>query len=316
MNVNQLKKEFAKKGYAVKLASEIIEDKKIKTAIFPLDYVLSGGISQCEGGHRIEFWGGESTGKTTFALKVIAQYQKLGKTCIFIDAEDSYDPTWGAMLGIDNSKLVVIKPTSLEEFGDMVTVLIPQVDIIVIDSIVSLPSEVEMDRDTNQPTMAIGARVNALITRKIYNVLGDKNTTLIFINQMREKVGVMYGSPLTSGGGRALKHMYNTRIEFRLGKPIDEGTGDNKERIGYEINLRCIKNKRGKPFKQAQVNLYFDGTIDNNKALFYAGLKYTIIEKTGSSYIYKDTKIVGKDTFIEQFKDWKKLEKDIWLKIK
>jgi len=305
-------KELQKQGYNVKKASEVIEEPKIRSGIFPLDYLLSGGISQCEGGHRIEFWGGESTGKTTFCLHIIKQYQKLGKTCVFVDAENSYDATWAEMIGIDNEKIVVIKPENLEQFGDMITTLIEQVDLVVVDSIVSLIPEGEVDRDTNQPTMALQARINALITRKIYNAIGSRLTTMIFINQMREKVGVVYGSPNTSGGGRALKHMYNTRIEFRVGKPIDEGTGDDKERIGYEVNLKCIKNKKGKPFRATSVDLKFDGSIDNKKALFFAGLKYNVIDKVKTSYVYGETKVLGKENFIEEFKDWEKLEEDIF----
>jgi len=315
MSVSQLQKELLKKGYNVKFASEIIDESKIKTGIFTLDYVLSGGIVQCEGGHRIEFWGNESSGKTSFSLHIIKKFQSLGKNCVFIDAEDSYDKTWASLLGVDNEKLTVIKPTSLELFGDMATLLVPQVDLIVIDSIVSLIPESEMERDTNSPTMALSARINALITRKIYNVLANRTTTMIFINQLREKLSP-YGNPYVSGGGHALKHFYNTRIEFKTGKPIDTGTGDNKERLGYEINLKCIKNKKGKPFRTGVIELYFDGSLDNNKSIFFAGLKNGIIEKSGNSYVFGETKIVGKDNFIEQFTDWDKLEEEIWKVIK
>jgi len=313
--IERLQKDLLKQGYNVKKASEVTEEAKIKTNIFPIDYLLSGGISQCEGGHRIEFWGAESTGKTTFALHIIKQFQKKGKICVFVDAEDSFDRTWGSVVGLDDEKLIVIKPKNLEELGDMLGVLIPQVDLIVIDSIVSLPAEAELERDTNEPTMAIAARVNALITRKIYNTLANRNTVLIFINQMREKLGVMYGSPNTSGGGHALKHLYNTRIEFKVGKPIDIETEEDKERVGYEINLRCIKNKKGVPFKTSVVNLYFNGTIDNNTALFYAGIKYLAIEKSGNTYTFGKTKVVGKDNFLAEFKDWVDLEKEIWKNI-
>jgi len=315
MSVSQLQKELLKKGYNVKFASEIIDESKIKTGIFTLDYVLSGGIVQCEGGHRIEFWGNESSGKTSFSLHIIKKFQSLGKNCVFIDAEDSYDKTWASLLGVDNEKLTVIKPTSLEQFGDMATLLVPQEDLIVIDSIVSLIPESEMERDTNSPTMALSARINALITRKIYNVLANRTTTMIFINQLREKLSP-YGNPYVSGGGHALKHFYNTRIEFKTGKPIDTGTGDNKERLGYEINLKCIKNKKGKPFRTGVIELYFDGSLDNNKSIFFAGLKNGIIEKSGNSYVFGETKIVGKDNFIEQFTDWDKLEEEIWKVIK
>jgi len=310
-----LQKELVKQGYNIKKASEVIDLPKLRTGIFALDDLLSGGISQCEGGHRIEFWGGESTGKTTFCLHIIKAYQKLGKACVFVDAEDSFDATWATMIGVDLDNLLILKPFTLEELGDMLSTLVKTVDLVIIDSIVSMIPEPEIERKTNEPTMALQARINSLISKKLYHALTDELTTVIFINQMRQKVGVMYGSPDTSGGGKALLHLYNTRVQFRSGKPIDEGTGDNKERIGHEIHMKCIKNKRGIPYKTTSLDLYIDGRIDNKKSLFYAGLKHGIIERTGNNYSFGEDKILGKDNFLEQFKEWDKLEKKIWEKL-
>lgn len=306
------------KNYNVQKASEIKREEPIRTGVFPLDYVLSGGIYQGEGGHRIEFFGAESSGKTTFALHIIKKYQELGKTCVFLDAENSYDTTWAEIIGVDNDNLIVIHPTSLEEAGDIFTKLTPEVDLIVIDSIVSLIPEEEIDRDTNQPTMALGARINALITRKLYKALVGKKTTLIFINQLREKVGQLYGNPHTTGGGRALKHFYHTRVEFRAGKPIDIGSGDKKERIGVEINLHTVKNKKGKPHNRAIIDFFFDGKLDNKKSVFFSGLKYGVIELSGKTYTYKDKKAIGKEKAMEMLtnKDLEKIQEEIWKRIK
>jgi len=306
------------KNYIVHKAKDFKEDPKIRTEIFGLDYVLSGGIHQCLGGHRIEFFGAESTGKSTFALKVIAQYQKLGKVCVYMDGEHSYDPDWAEICGIDNDNLLIVNPNNLQEAGDLYVKLIPEADLIVTDSIVSLIPEEEIERDTNEPTMALQARINSLITRKIYKTISNRKTTMIFINQLREKVGQLYGNPYTTGGGRALKHMYNTRIEFRNGKPIDIGSGDKKERIGYEINMKAIKNKKGTPYKKAVVDFYFTGNIDNCKSLFFAGIKYGVVELSGKTYTFKDKKAVGKDNFIKELtdKDYKKIEEELWKRMK
>jgi len=315
--LDKLLKEL-EKNYNAKKANKIVEDEIIRTGIYALDYVLSGGIHQCEGGHRIEFLGAESSGKTTFALHIIKKYQELGKTCVFIDAENSYDKEWAEIVGVDNDNLLVIKPTSLEETGDLFVRLIPEADLIVVDSIVGLIPEEEIDRDTNQPTMGLQARINSLITRKIYKAISNQKTTLIFINQLREKIGVMYGNPYTTGGGRALKHMYNTRIEFRAGKPIEVGSGDKKERIGVEVNLKCSKNKKGVPQRKAVMDFYFTGNIDNKKSLFFSAIKYGIINLSGKTYTYKKKKTVGKDKAMEMLTDadYKAIEEKIWTRQK
>lgn len=299
------------KNYTVHKAKDLKVEAKTRTGVYALDYVLSGGISEGLGGHRLEFFGAESSCKTTFALLVIKQYQKLGKTCILIDGENSYDSDWAEILGVDNDKLIIVNPNSLEEMGDMLTEIIPETDLIVIDSIVSLIPENEIDRDTNEPTMALQARINALITRKMYKAIADQKTTMIFINQMREKLGG-YGNPYTTGGGRALKHFYNTRIEFRAGKPIDVGSGDKKERIGIEINLKGVKNKKGKPYRTAVVDFYYNGELDNKKCLFFSGIKLGVIQLSGKTYTYGDLKVVGKDNFLAQFEKWEELENKIW----
>jgi len=327
-DISNLIKELQKSNYNVKRGSEIEKDDIIRTDIFALDYVLGGGIPVGEGGWRAEFFGPESSCKTTFALLIIAKYQKLGKTCVFIDAENSYDAQWGEILGIDNKELVVIKPGSLEEMGDTIINIIPKVDMIVIDSIVSLLPENVIERETNQPTMASSARVNAVICGKIYSAINKYKTSMIFINQMREKVGVMYGSPNTTSGGHALKHLYNFRLEFRTGKPIEAGISENetvsdekiekKEKIGIEINLTNKKNKKGKPYLKAVCDFYFTGYIDNKKSVLYAGIKYNIINLSGKTYTYKNIKAVGKDAFMALVTDdiCKDISADIWKRLK
>ena len=308
--LDQIQKELVRAGYIIKRASELSKEAKIPTGVFALDWVLDGGISIAEGGHRIEFFGSESCGKTTFALQVIKKFQELGKKCAFVDAEQSYDKEWGEKQGIDNDNLLLIYPDTLEQLGDILVKTIPQVDLLVIDSIVGMIPEGEAERDTAEAQMALSSRVNSLITRKIYHATTGRNTTIIFINQIREKVGVMYGSPMTTGGGHALKHMYNTRIEFKVGKPIDE----NDERIGLELKLNCVKNKRGKAYRKAEIDFYTNGHLDNAKSLYYAGIKFAVIQRNGNTYEFKDVKAVGESKFMEamQPKDWVELETEIW----
>lgn len=309
-DISRLQKELIKDGYMIKLASELSKEAKIRTGVFGLDYVLDGGISSAEGGHRIEFFGAESCGKTTFALYIIKKFQELGKTCAFIDAEQSYDKEWGEKLGIDNQKLLIIYPDTLEQLGNILVKIMPNVDLIVIDSIVSLIPSGEADRDTEEAQMALSARVNSLITRKIYHASAGHNTTMIFINQLREKVGVMYGNPNTTSGGHALKHMYNTRIEFKVGKPIEE----KEERIGLELKLNCVKNKRGKAYRKTEIDFYINGYLDNKKSLLFAGIKFGIITRTGNTYEFNSKKAVGQEKFVEVLEenDWKRLEEEIW----
>lgn len=302
------------KNYNVKKAGDIEKDEVISTGLFPLDYVLSGGIHICEGGHRIEFFGAESSCKSTFALHIIKKFQQEGKVCVYMDAENSYDKEWAKTIGVDNESLIIVKPTSLEQAGDLFVKLIPQVDLIVVDSIVSMIPEEESNRDTNQPTMGLTARVNALICKKIYESISKHKTTLIFINQLREKIGVMYGSPYTTGGGHAIKHMYNTRIEFKAGEPIEE----NKERIGFNIKLKCVKNKKGTPYRVAEIPFKFTGELNNKLTLLMAGIRYDIITRKGAYYMYEDVKSQGQEKFFVEMKEtqWKAVEKELWKRLK
>ncbi len=312
--IEQLQKELNKAGFLIKRASELHKEPKLRTGVFAFDFVIDGGISLSEGGHRIELFGAESSGKTTFALYIIKKFQEQGKLCAFIDAEKSYDKDWGEQLGIKNEDLLIIYPETLEQAGDLFMEIIPKVDLVVIDSVTSLIPIGEAERETEKVQMALSARVNSLITRKIYSALGDKLVTMIFINQLREKVGVMYGNPYTTPGGHALKHMYNTRVQFRAGKPIEV----EKERVGIEIFLNCVKNKKGKPFRKTSVDFYLNGHIDNNKSLFFAGLQFNIIERAGNTYKFGEKEGVGKDNFIATLtdKDWKKIEIEIWKRLK
>jgi len=313
---NLLKKY--EKGYTVQKGSEIVVEPKIRTKIFGFDYVLDGGISQQVGGHKIEIYGEESSGKTAIALMTIGQYQKLGKVCAFINAENSYDPEWAQILGVKNEDLLVVTPDTLENAGNLLIEMVADVDLIVIDSIIALVPEAEVGRDLADKTMASQASVNAPMCRKLNRKIAKYKTTIIFINQLREKVGQRYGNPETTSGGRALRHFYDTRIRFKQGKPIDVGSGDKKERIGFEIDVWTKKNKKGKPYKRAVMDFYFTGELDNKKSLLFSAVKYGIIERAGAWYTYGEIREQGQEKLVVKLteKDWDTIECEIWSRIK
>jgi recombination protein RecA len=176
-----------------------------------------------------------------------------------------------------------------------------------------LPAE-ELEGTLEDKHMASQAKINAPFCRKLLQSYKDAKTVIIFINQMREKVGVMYGNPETTSGGRALKHLYDLRVEVRVGKPIEEGTGEQKERVGHEIVMKATKNKKGKAFLQSVVDFYSTAVFDNRKSLLFAGIKYGVIKLEGKTYSYKEIKAVGQEAFKELLTDkiLKGIEEEIW----
>lgn len=290
--------------------------EQIRTEIFALDYVIDQ-FKIVEGGHKLEFYGKESSGKTTFALKTVAKYQELNKICIWIVSE-SFDEKWAERMGVDVDKLLRYYPESVEDAGEKILELLHEVDLIVVDSVASLIPEAELKGTLSDKTRGTQAKSYSEFTRKFYKKIAHETTTLIFINQIREKMNVMYGNPETTPCGRALKHMYDTRIEFRTGAPIDIGKGKDKERIGIELKLHGYKNKKGTAKRTKSVNFFFeDGTIENDISLLYAGIQYNVIEFSGKTYKFGDIKEVGKNKFMETMteKDWTKVEKEIWKRL-
>ena len=296
--------------YCAQKGAKFVTEKKNSTGVFLLDCLLSGGISEGLGGHRLEFYGAESSCKTTFALHVIKSYQEMGKICVYIDSECSYDPEWAEIIGVNNEELIVINPTSLEELGTLFEELIPKVDLIIVDSIVSFIPEKLIDTEIDQKNIGLEARINSAISKKILRKISDRKTSIIFINQLRDNIS-SYGSPTTTSGGRALKHLYHTRVEFKAGEHISKGQGEKEERLGRVINIRVTKNKKGIPHKKGVCDFYYTGKIDNTKTIFWQAVKNNIIQLSGKSYSFDKTKIVGKDNFIKQFKDWDKVKEKL-----
>ena len=291
--------------------------EKIRTGYYALDYVLDE-IKIVEGGHKIELYGKESSGKTTFAKKIVAKYQKLGKVCVWIVSE-GFDEEWAKKMGIDVDRLLLYYPEHVGDACDKILKIAPKVDLIVVDSVASIIPEAEVEKSMSEKTRAAQAKAYSEFCRKLYKVMAHETTTMVFINQIRIVMGKLYGNPEDTPCGKALKHMYNTRIEFKTGKPIDKGQGDKKERIGTEIKLHGYKNKLGVAKRSAVVDFYFeDGKIDNKKSLLFAGIKYGVIDLSGKTYSYGKYKIVGKDNFKTTLPEevWLKIEKDIWDRIR
>ena len=301
------------KNFGLERASSQKKVDTIRTDIYALDFVLDG-IKVCEGCHKIELYGNPSCGKTTFAKKIVAKYQKLGKICVWIVSE-SFHEDWAKKMGIDTDKLLKYHPDSVEDACEKLLAIAPKVDLIVVDSVASLIPEAELQGTLSDKTRGAQAKAYSEFTRKLYNTMAKQTTTLIFINQIRIVMGKLYGNPEDTPCGKALKHMYDTRIEFKTGKPIDQGVKEDKERIGIEIRLHGYKNKLGVAKRSAVVDFYFEnGYIDNKTSLLFAGLKYNVIDLEGKTYSFADKKIVGKKNFEEALtdKDWKKIETQIW----
>ena len=308
--------------FGMKKAKEIIINPKIRTGLYAVDYCLAGGIAQCEGGYKIGLYGKESSGKSTLALKMVARFQTLNKKCVWINAENNFDSQWAEINGIDTNKLLIAKPETLEKAGDLLISLIPKVDLIVVDSVVSLIPQSELEGSLEDKHYAGQAQIFAPLCRKINEAYKDYQTVIVFINQVREKVGIVFGNPETTPCGKALKHIYDAILEVRMGQAIEESVGDDtdekkkkdKIKIGNEVILVNKKNKKGVPFRTAIVDFYYTGNYDNRKSLLYAGIKHGLIKLEGKTYQYKDLKAVGKDSFIEKLDDkiLKEIEDEIW----
>jgi len=291
--------------------------EKIRTGYFAFDYVIDE-IKLVEGGHRIELYGKESSGKSTFAHILATTFQKLGKIVVWIVSE-GFDEEWANHWGVDVDKMLFHYPEHCEDACDKIIEIAPKVDLIIVDSVASIIPEAELKKSMSEKTRGAQANVYSQFTRKFYKTTAHENTTFVCINQLREKMNVMYGNPETTPCGRALRHLYSSRIEFKIGKPIDIGQGDKKVRIGTELKLHGYKNKLGVSKRTSIVDFYFeDGRLDNKKSLLYAGIKYGVIDLSGKTYSYGKYKVVGKDKFKETLPEdiWLKIEKEVWDRIR
>ena len=285
--LKQIEKEFGK-GAVMRLGDEV--DRKIDvipSGSISLDRAL--GVGGYPKGRIIEMYGPESSGKTTFALHAIASAQKAGGYAAFIDAEHALDPVYAKNLGVDISNLILSQPDSGEQALDIARALIESgsVDIIVIDSVAALVPEAELNGDMGDNHVGLHARLMSQAMRTLSGIISKTNCVAIFINQIREKVGVMFGNPETTTGGRALKFFSSVRMEIRKGETIKDGTNI----LGNRANIKIVKNKVAPPFKTAEVDIIYGQGISKTGELVDLAVELGIINKAGAWFSYQGNKI-------------------------
>jgi recombination protein RecA len=285
--VSQIERQFGK-GSIMKLgARDHLDVPVISTTSLSLDYALGvGGIPR---GRVTEIFGPESSGKTTLALHIVAEAQKQGGVAAFIDAEHALDPEYAKKLGVDVDNLMVSQPDSGEQALEISEILIRSgaIDAVVIDSVAALVPKAELDGDMGDSFVGLHARLMSQAMRKLTGIVSKSHTSLIFINQIREKIGVMFGNPETTTGGRALKFYASLRLDIRRIGAIKEGEAT----VGNRTKLRVVKNKVAPPFRIAEFDIMYGEGISREGDLLDLGVAHKVVEKSGSWYSYGDLRL-------------------------
>jgi recombination protein RecA len=285
--LKQIEKKFGK-GSIMRLGDRpAVDIDVIPTGSLTLDAAL--GIGGYPKGRIIEIYGPESSGKTTLTLHAIAECQKQGGKAAFIDAEHAIDPVYAKNLGVDVDELILSQPDSGEQALEIAEMLVRSgvIELVVIDSVAALVPQVELDGEMSDQNMGLQARLMSKALRKLSGIMNKTNCTVIFINQLREKIGVMFGNPETTTGGRALKFYSSVRIEIRRSEQIKQ----NGEVIGNKANIKVVKNKVAPPFKTTQVDIIYGKGISHDGEVLDLAVNYDIVEKSGAWYAYKGEKI-------------------------
>jgi recombination protein RecA len=299
--LSQIEKQFGK-GAVMRLGedSHMMEQGVISTGSMSVDLALGvGGVPR---GRVIEIYGPESGGKTTLSLHIIAEAQREGGVAAFIDAEHALDPGYAKAIGVDTENLLVSQPDTGEQALDIVELLVKSgaVDVIVIDSVAALVPRSEIEGEMGQSSVGVQARLMSQALRKLTGILSKSKTTAIFINQIREKIGVMYGNPETTPGGRALKFYASVRMEVRRKGDVKNGT----DKIGNQTRIKVTKNKVAPPFKEAEVEIMFGHGIDKLGDLVNIAGDLDILQKSGSWYSYNGERIgQGKEKTVNYLQD-------------
>lgn len=285
--IKQIEKQFGK-GSVMKLGDRVAVDVAvIPTGSLTLDMAL--GIGGYPKGRIIEIYGPESSGKTTLTLHAIAEVQKQGGTAAFIDAEHAIDPVYAKNLGVNIDELILSQPDSGEQGLEIAETLVRSgaIDLVVVDSVAALVPQVELDGEMADQQMGLQARLMSKALRKLSGVMNKTDCTIIFINQLREKIGVMFGNPETTTGGRALKFYSSVRVEIRRSEAIKNGT----EIVGNKVNIKVVKNKVAPPFKSTQVDIIYGKGISRDGEVLDLAVDKDIVDKSGAWYAYKGEKI-------------------------
>ena len=284
---SQIEKQFGE-GSLMKLGSDQVRKMpSISTGALAIDLAL--GIGGVPKGRVVEIYGPESSGKTTLSLHIAAEAQKAGGVAAFIDAEHALDPIYASALGVDVDELLVSQPDTGEQALEIANMLIDSegVDIVVIDSVAALVPQAEIDGEMGQSHVGLQARLMSQALRKLTASINKTQTTVIFINQIREKIGVMWGSPETTSGGRALKFYASVRIDIRRIETLKVGA----EMIGNRVRAKIVKNKVAPPFKEAQFDIMFGQGISREGSLLDVGVDHGIVRKAGAWFTYDEVQL-------------------------
>jgi recombination protein RecA len=310
----QIEKQFGK-GSIMRLgANDVANDiQVVSTGSLSLDIAL--GVGGLPRGRVIEIYGPESSGKTTLTLQVIAEMQKLGGTAAFIDAEHALDPQYAQKLGVNVQELLISQPDNGEQALEIADMLVRSgsVDIVVVDSVAALTPRAEIEGEMGDPQMGLQARLMSQALRKLTANIKRSNTMVIFINQIRMKIGVIFGNPETTTGGNALKFYASVRLDIRRTGAIKKGD----ETIGSETRVKVVKNKVAPPFKQADFDILYGEGISRESEIIELGVQHKLIDKAGAWYAYKGEKIgQGKDNVRDYLKEHPKMAQEIEKKIR
>ncbi|BCR27445.1 protein RecA [Aeromonas caviae] len=311
--LGQIEKQFGK-GSIMRLGdSKTMDIEAISTGSLSLDVALGIGGLPC--GRIVEIYGPESSGKTTLTLQVIAEAQKKGKTCAFVDAEHALDPIYAAKLGVNVDDLLISQPDTGEQALEICDMLVRSnaVDVIIVDSVAALTPKAEIEGEMGDSHVGLQARLMSQALRKLTANIKNANCLCIFINQIRMKIGVMFGSPETTTGGNALKFYASVRLDIRRTGAIKEGD----EVVGNETRVKVVKNKVAPPFKQAEFQIFYGAGISKEGELVDLGVKHKLIDKAGAWYSYNGEKIgQGKANVMKLFSENKALAAEVEVKLR
>lgn len=314
MALGQIEKQFGK-GSIMKLgqASAKLNVSVISTGCLAIDRAV--GIGGVPRGRIVEIYGPESSGKTTVALHVIAEAQRNGGTAAFIDAEHALDPLYARNLGVDIDNLLVSQPDTGEQALEIAEALVRSaaVDVVVIDSVAALVPRAEIEGEMGDAHVGLQARLMSQALRKLSGAISKSHTTAIFINQIREKVGVMFGSPETTPGGRALKFYASIRLEVRRIETLKQG----QDMVGNRTRAKVVKNKVAPPFKQAEFDIMYGEGISREGSIIDIGVELEVIQKSGAWYSYGDDRLgQGRENVREFLKENKELCAELDAKVR
>ena len=312
--LSQIERAFGK-GSIMKLgnAHERTEAEVVSTGSLSLDIAL--GIGGLPKGRIIEIYGPESSGKTTLALHVIAEAQKKGGTCAFVDAEHALDPVYATKLGVNVSDLLVSQPDSGEQALEIVDTLVRSgaLDVLVVDSVAALTPRAELEGEMGDSHMGLQARLMSQALRKLTSTISKSNTVVIFINQLRMKIGVMFGNPETTTGGNALKFYASVRLDIRRIGAIKE----REETVGNQTRVKVVKNKMAPPFRQVEFDIMYGEGVSKTGEILDLGVAANVVEKSGAWFAYNGEKIgQGRNTAKQFLKDNPKIATEIESKIR